>query len=398
MNSRERTARAVSHQEPDRIPFDLGGMAQSGIHADVYAALGKRLGLPQRKTRILNFITQTARLDEDFRQRLAIDTYLVYGQWANPETAVFDKDSRYYLHTDEWAIGRRKPKVGGLYFDIYRHPLSGDHWQKRLESFSWPDPLAPERFEGLRKDAEQARTTGRYVVLMGLCPGVMEVSSWLRGFESFFMDLVAEPKAARMVLERVVELKAAYWERARREVGDCVDAVNEADDLASQSALIFSPQTYRDAIKPLHKELFAAIKRAAPHVKIIFHSCGAVRQLIPDLIDIGVDVLNPVQLGAVGMNPFELKREFGRDICFWGGGVDAQNVLGGGSPAAIAERVRRNIEALAPGGGWVFSPDHIVQADVPPDNLLAMWDALQDLNRYPSCDPRSSSGTNRSFP
>lgn len=214
----------------------------------------------------------------------------------------------------------------------------------------------------------------------------MEMCCWLREFENFLMDLASEPKAARTLLERLVELKAAYWRRALREVGNCVDAVNEADDLASQTSLLLSPRTYRDVLKPLHRELFATIKEVAPSVKIIYHSCGAIRELIPDLIEIGVDVLNPVQLAAVGMDPFELKREFGHDLCFWGGGIDAQKMLGGGNPEAIADHVRRNINALAPGGGWVFSPDHILQANVPAADILLMWETLQASNRYASFD------------
>jgi uroporphyrinogen decarboxylase len=139
---------------------------------------------------------------------------------------------------------------------------------------------------------------------------------------------------------------------------------------------------YRRFIKPRHRELFARMKRAAPHVKIAFHSCGAIRPLIPDLIEIGVDILNPVQISAPGMDPHELKREFGGSVCFWGGGVDTQSVLCRGTPPVVRDHVRRNIETLAPGGGFVFTPVHITQADVPPENFMAMWETLQEYGEY----------------
>jgi len=162
------------------------------------------------------------------------------------------------------------------------------------------------------------------------------------------------------------------------EVGDLVDVVIEADDMAGQGRLLFSPNTYREFVKPRHTRLFSAIKRRAPNVKILFHSCGAVRPLIGDLIEAGVDILNPVQKSAAGMDLLELKREFGNDIVFWGGGVDTQYALPRGTPAEVRADVRRTVEALAPGGGFVFATIHNAQADVPPQNFMAMWEALQE--------------------
>jgi uroporphyrinogen decarboxylase len=160
-----------------------------------------------------------------------------------------------------------------------------------------------------------------------------------------------------------------------------VDLVIEADDLAGQQALLMSPRTYRQVIQPRHKRLFSFIKAQAP-VKVFFHSCGAVRQLIPDLIEIGIDILNPVQISAAGMDLRELKREFGQELVFWGGGVDTQGVLGAASPQEVKEHVRRNIGALAPGGGFVFAAVHDIQADVPPENIMAMWEAWEEYGVY----------------
>ena len=225
------------------------------------------------------------------------------------------------------------------------------------------------------------RQRDKAVVLKGPCAGIAEVYSWLRGYEQYYMDLALNQDWVECMLDRMVEFKSAYWERALREVGDLVDVVVEADDLAGQNALLMSPRTYRTLIKPRHKRLFGFIKAQAP-VKVFYHSCGAVRRLIPDLIDAGIDVLNPVQLSAAGMDPGELKQEFGRDLVFWGGGVDTQGVLGTGTPQEIRTHVKANIEALAPGGGFVFAAVHDIQANVPPENIVAMWAALQEYGLY----------------
>jgi uroporphyrinogen decarboxylase len=223
---------------------------------------------------------------------------------------------------------------------------------------------------------------GKLVVLNGPCAGILEVYSWLRGYLRFYIDLAESPRTVEMFLDKLLEFKSAFWKRALAEFGDSVDVVNEADDMAGQNGLLLSPDTYRRLIKPRHARLFACIKKAAPHVKIFFHSCGAIRPLIPDLIEAGVDILNPVQLSAKGMNPFDLKREFGKDLVFWGGGVDTQGIFTTGSPQKIRDHVKENIEALAPGGGFVFATVHNTQANVPPQNFMAMWETLQEYGIY----------------
>jgi uroporphyrinogen decarboxylase len=357
-------------------------MAQSGIHREVYLQLRKCLGLPEREAQVLNINTQQARLDEDVRERLLIDTYLVYSVWASVESSIVKQEGGYLVYTDEWNVKRRMPKKQGYYFDIASHPLSGDDVIERFKGYAWPDPTEPARFEGLREEAEIAGAAGKFVVLMGLCPGIVEMYSWLRGFNDFYLDLGAEPKIAEMFLDKLACLKIAYWRRALKEFGEFIDAVNEADDIAGQRGLLISPKTYRTVIKPYHRRLFEAIKESAPHVKLIFHSCGAIRTLIPDFIEIGADVLNPVQTSAAGMDPVDLKKTFGKEICFWGGGVDAQNVLSTGSEGDIRDNVRYNIEALAPGGGFVFAPTHIIQPQVPPQNIMVMWETLQRYGDY----------------
>jgi uroporphyrinogen decarboxylase len=384
MNSRERVLMALDHAEPDRVPLDIGGTAVSAIHRVAYAALRRHLDLPEQTIRISNLVGQTAHLDEDFLERLQVDTRFVAPRNPATERITLRDEGAYWTYEDEWGIGRRQPKDGGLYFDIVRHPFDVDDVIQRWQSYAWPDATDPKRFTTLKEQTLAAREKGKLVVLGGLCAGIAEMYSWLRGYTRFYTDLAAEPKTAHMFLEKLVELKVAYWERALALVGPYVDVVTEADDLAGQQGLLISPETYRRVIKPWHRELFQAIKRTAPHVKLFLHSCGAVRPLIPDFIEVGVDILNPVQISARGMDPVELKREFGKELVFWGGGVDTQNVLGNGMPQAVRDHVRRNIEALAPGGGFVFATVHNTQANVPPQNFMAMWETLQEYGIYNS--------------
>jgi len=273
-------------------------------------------------------------------------------------------------------------KSGGYYYDICSHPLGGEDWEKKLDAYRWPDPLRPSRFEGLREEAQRARDSGRLTILMGLCPGIVEMYSWLRGFERFYLDLALEPRVVEFFLHKLFDLKIAYWKHALAMVGPYIDVINEADDMAAQDSMAFSPETYRALIKPHHQRLFSEIKKACPGVKILFHSCGAVRPIIPDLIETGVEILNPIQISARGMEPSGLKRDFGRDLCFWGGGVDTQNVLVNGTEEQIRDHVKRNIDALAPGGGFMFGAVHIMQPHVRPESIMAVWETLEKHGGY----------------
>jgi uroporphyrinogen decarboxylase len=195
------------------------------------------------------------------------------------------------------------------------------------------------------------------------------------------MDMAAEPALARQLMEKITELKLAYWEKVLDEIGDIVDIAAEADDLGAQFAPLFSPRTYREIVKPLHAELISYIKSRS-RARFFLHSCGAIRDLIPDLIEIGVDCLNPVQVSATGMDTADLKAEFGKDITFWGGAVDPQGTLARGTPEEVGAEVRRRIGDLKPGGGFVFASIHNMQAHVPVENILAMWQALDEVGSY----------------
>jgi uroporphyrinogen decarboxylase len=378
MRSRERARLALNFQEPDRVPFDLGGTGLTTMHVDAYCSLRGHLGMSQVGTRVMAMAEQLAVIDEDLAERLQTDFRLVMPGLPAGFQYAFQNEGAYEVYADEWGIGWRKPKDGGFYYDMYRHPLADADSLDAFASYPFPDPVDEQRLAGLREQAEAAVALGKAVVLAGPCPGIVEVYAWLRGYEEFYVDLALNQSWAAYMIDRMVDYKCAYWERALGAIGDLVDVVIEADDLAGQHALLLSPDTYRKLVKPRHRRLFTFIKEQAA-VKIFLHSCGAVRPLIGDFIDAGIDILNPVQLSAAGMDLYELKAEFGRDLVFWGGGVDTQGVLGTGTPEGVREDVRRNIEALAPGGGFVFAAVHDIQANVPPENVMAMWQAWSDF-------------------
>lgn len=381
MHSRDRVSKALSHREPDRIPFDLGGTGLTTIHVTAYQNLRQHLGMPLTKPRIGHVAEQLAVVDEDLAEQLGTDVRPVEPGTSSKFQYTFRDQGAYEAFFDEWGIGWRKPKEGGLYYDMYHHPLAAADSLDEFKAYPFPNPVDEQRFATLRSQAEAAAAKGKAVVLAGPSAGVAEVYSWLRGYEQYYVDLARGDRCVAYMLDRLVDFKCAFWERALQEVGDLVDVVIEADDLAGQHALLMSPDTYRSLIKPRHQRLFSFIKGQAP-VKLFFHSCGAVRPLIPDLIDAGIDILNPVQVSAAGMDLEGLKQEFGQDLVFWGGGVDTQGVFGTGTPEEVKEDVRRNIEALAPGGGFVFAAVHDIQGDVPPQNIMAMWEAWQEYGVY----------------
>jgi len=381
MNSRDRVLRALNHKEPDRVPFDLGGTGLTTIHLTAYKNLRRYLGLPKVEPTVGMMAEQLALVDEDLAERLSADVRLVLPGTASGFEYTLVDDGQYEAYTDEWGIGWRKPNDGGFYYDMYYHPLAGADSLDDLKAHPFPDPVDDERFATLRAQAEAVVAKGKAVVLSGPCAGIAEVYSWMRGYEQYYIDLALNQEWVAYMLDRLVEFKSAFWERALSEIGDLVDVVIEADDLAGQNSLLQSPQTYRELIQPRHRKLFSFIKKQAP-VKVFYHSCGAVRKLIPDLIEAGIDILNPVQISAAGMDLLKLKQDFGKALVFWGGGVDTQQVLGTASPDEIRDHVRKNIDALAPGGGFVFAAVHDIQANVPPENIMAMWEAWQEYGNY----------------
>jgi uroporphyrinogen decarboxylase len=381
MNSAERILTALDHKEADCIPFDLGGTHTTGMNVHTYRALLGYLGI-EDEVKITNLSSQLADIGDQLRDLWKVDTKGVFPRSPSTWKLKIEEDGDYLSYYDEWGIKWMMPKEGGHYYDMREHPLEGCTIED-LDKFPWPNPRDPGRIAGLRDEAIKAKESGRAVLMAGtIGNGFLHTGNWLEGYEDFFSDLAGDPDKACKLMDKVLELKLAYWDMVLEEVGDLVHIVCELDDLGTQGGPLISPAMYRRLIKPRQQELFSFIKKKAPHVKIFYHSCGSVYHFIGDLIEAGVDILNPVQVAAADMDTKRLKKEFGNDVVFWGGGVDTQRVLPYGTPQEVRDEVKRRIDDLAPGGGFVFATVHNIQGDVPPENIVAMWETLQEYGRY----------------
>jgi uroporphyrinogen decarboxylase len=383
MISRERIQTALNHQEPDRVPIDLGGTVVSTIAIPTYAALRRHLGLPEKPIQTLEFVQQVARVDEDAMDRLGVDVIPVFANPPDaPAPALTTAPDGTMSFQDDFGATLKKP-AGCRYFDWQEFPLA-EPTLEALRKMPWPNPADPGRYRGLRKRV-QALRAGTDRALFGMAPCGHDLFNQLfrvRGMENGLMDLVAEPEFAESFFDRLCDTICTAQTLFLKEVGDLIDVHFAADDLAGQSGPLVAPDLWRRLIKPRQARILATIK-AHTQAKILYHSCGAVDAFIPDLIEIGVDILNPVQVSAAGMDTAQLKKRFGKRLSFWGGGCDTQQVLARGTPVDVRKEVQRRIRDLAPGGGFVFNPVHNIQPLVPPENVAVLFKAALEYGRYP---------------
>jgi len=383
MTHRERVLKALRHEEPDRVPYDLSSTQVTGISNTAYTNLRQYLGLPAVEPDTIDIVQQICIPHDDVMERLQIDTRGLYPLISSNWNLDIRDEGDSWAFVDEWQCKHRMPKESSYYYSLCESPLDGTTLTKEaVDSLQWPNPADPRRWAGLREKAVGFREAGYPVVMRGLCAGILEMACRLRPMDKLMMDLAMGDEAAVHLLAKITEIKGRFWEAALDDLGDVVNVVVEADDYGTQDSMLVSPAMYRQLFKPLQAELFEVIRKRLSDGFLFFHSCGNVRNLIPDFIEIGVDILNPVHITATGMEPVALKRDFGKDICFWGGGVDTQGVLPNGTPEQVREDVKRNVEALAPGGGYVFNTVHNIQADVPPENVMAMIETLREVGVY----------------
>jgi len=379
MNPRERVLTALNHKEPDRVPYDLDGANQSGIHHLAYRNLLFYLGIRKDEFATRDVIQQLACVHEDVLEKLKVDTRVIYPR--NPSEWELkiqeDGEGKYFIgqYGIRWTMHK-----GGFYFDPTGHPLI-EGTIEELNNHRFPNPLDPKRVEGLKEIAKNFRARDFFVNMGNISGGFFELPFWLRGFENFFCDLAGNTKYACALMDKLLEIEMAYWNLVLRELGDYIDVALTANDLGEQRGPIISPSMYRKYIKPRQKKLNSFIKKKKPSIFIYLHSCGSIYDLIPDLIETGVDIINPIQVSAAKMDTKRLKKEFGDVLTFWGG-IDTQRVLPHGGPQEVKDEVKRRIDDLASGGGFVFAPVHNIQADVPPENIMAMWETLQEYGKY----------------
>jgi len=362
MTSRQRVLAALNHREPDRVPIDLGGN-QTGIHRLAYQALIDHLGL-QEAIEIMDPVQQLARPSEAVLQRLRVDTRYIHAGAAegfSGEIVTVRRDGKLWHDlTDEFGVRWSMPDDAPLYMDITFHPLAQATLDD-LRDYPFPKGNDPGRFAGLRERALQLRRETPYAVVSGISGVVYEICWYMRGLERWFVDMLEQPEFCAALLDRTLQFWLDWFEAFLDEVGELVDVVMIGDDIAGQRGPLFRPDFYRQVVKPRQKRLVQRIK-SRTSAKIWYHTCGACRSYIPDLLDNGIDALNPVQISAQDMDPAELKAEFGRRLVFWGGGIDTQHVLPHADPDTVREHVQRNIEAFKPGGGYVFNSVQNIQA------------------------------------
>ena len=385
MNSRERILKTLNHEEPDRVPFDLAGTTWTGITKTAFLNLIKYLGFEREEPEWSDVIQQIVIPSEKILSELHADMRGLF-PLTSSNWDVYSKSTdcgNYLEYRDEWDLVHHFPK-NGFWFSLVKSPLDAVDFESNeiFHNYSWPDASNPVRFKGLREKALKFRQNEKVVFLKGLCAGLFEMHQRIRGVENAMTDPFLFPVNSDKLVGKLADLKIEFWDAALNELADVVDIVGEGDDYGTQQSQLIDPDQFREYYKPHFVRVLKFIKEKAPSVKIMFHSCGNVRPIIPDLTEMGVDILNPVHINAAGMEPFQLKKDFGKDIVFWGGGVDTQQVLPSGKIKEVKEHVKRNIDALAPGGGFVFSTVHNIQAEVPPQNIVAMLDTLADSGKY----------------
>lgn len=389
MESFDRLKKALNFQEADRVPLDICGTTVTSFAKLAYERVMQHRQLSaDYDQRLIDPIQQIVTPSEENIKYLGIDTCRVGARRImNFEERLETTDSHYSIVDDYQCLWQMK-REGELYYNQKSYPLyDAETLSEALNDFSIYDMAAFQ--DTLRSDVlGQLQQAGdRGIVLDRNCAGLTEVSLRLRGYDKWFMDTVMDPAGVERLLDMLLEHKKQYWQLLIdiiRQAGfeDRVLAMSEADDLGTQTSLLLDPDTLKSVVIPRLASLFQFLKKQLPDAKVFFHTDGAVRSILPDLIEAGVEILNPVQYSAADMDLKVLKKEWGRDLVFWGGGIDTQEVLNKGNTRQVRDEVKRNIETLAPGGGFVFSTIHNIQADVPPENFWVMWETLMEFGQY----------------
>ena len=363
MTHRERVLAALEHKAPDKVPLDLGSTRNSSIVVEGYERLKSHFGL-QAENVLTSRMMRVVDVDERILQALDIDTRGLFPA-TTPDQILSDERYR-----DEWGVERIRP-AGSLYYDLRTYPLGGEITLSDIARYPWPDPHAPIRRRGLRERVRQIREQTGCAVVLNLPSGFVHTSQYLRGFEDWFLDFARDRRLLGALFDAVLEVSLAICKELLEEVGAEVDIVLASDDLGAQQGLMISPEAYRELIKPRHKKYIQLMHDMSPG-KVLFHTCGSVVDILGDLVEIGVEALNPVQVSARGMNPAELKRAWGDKLAFWGA-VDTHHVLSRGSVAEVRAEVAQRIEELGRDGGYILGAVHNIQPDVPTENVLAMY-------------------------
>ena len=377
MTPRERVQAALRHEEPDRVPLDIGGGNSTTLLVETYEHLKEHLSI-SAPTRIMNKAFRSAELDEEAMVRLGSDVRSVRTKppknWTPPPS-----EPKSFI--DEFGIKWRQTFYpGGYYWEIVEPPLAHATISD-IASCPWPEPDDPGRYEGLAEEVQNLHNNTSYA-LMGdsVIKGFWEPYFMMRGIEQSLVDLLINKEFVHAVMERLFELNTTVAKRFLDITGPYLSVFRTSDYLAAQISLLMSPKTYREMIQPYHRRFNKFVKQYTD-AKIFFHSCGNVVSLLDELIDAGFEVLNPVQVSAFE-DPSGVKVKYGDRLTFWGG-IDTQKVLPKGTPQEVREEVKLRIRQFGAGGGFIAAAVHNMQPDIPPENVLAMSKAVQELGVYP---------------
>ena len=411
MTSRGRVLASISHTQPDKIPVDLGSNPSSGISAIAYDNLKKYLGM-NHPTRVYDVVQQLAQPDQEMIEHFELDIIDIgrefntadsdwynytlanggtaqYPVWYQPQKS----DDGSWFTTDEEGVMLSKMPVGATFFDQTFFPyLDGfpDDYKKLTDAMGkvmwvrdahspWDHASENDFWEQLRAKALYLKQNTDKALFLSAGSNLFEFGTMLRRMDNFFMDLLMNPDEVAKLVEALMKMHLANLEKVCDAVGDVVDIIRFGDDLGMTTGPFMDIETYRLLFKPHHKRLCSYVKEHS-NMKIMLHSCGSIYQYIPDLIECGYDILNPVQTNCLDMEPQKLKDEFGKDITFWGGGVDTAKVLNSFTPAEIRKHVLNRCEIFSKDGGFIFNTVHNIMPDVPPENIIAMFDAVKEFN------------------
>jgi len=371
---RERFAAASGHREPDRVPIDLGSTGGS-MTAEAYFRLKEYLGIEGDEGTAITSLFVLDRFDE--RVLRALDVDFRHLSMRGPRRSRADHPDGSW--TDEWGMLYRK---AGYYMEMVNEPLRNATIAE-IESYDWPDPSDPRRVEGMAKEARHLYEDTDYVVSVQSVGAVFQMCCRLRGMDQYLMDMLTDKPIARALMERVAEVTMGLYDAMLTAVGPYVHMVETQDDLGTQQAPFISPALYREMVQPYHAKLAGLIKKKTDgRAKVFLHSDGSIFDLLPDIIDAGIDVINPTQPQPAKMEPERLKAAFGDRLVFHAG-LDQQHTIPFGSVEEVRAEVRHKITVFAPGGGYIFAPCHNLQPDVPPENIVAMFQAAHEFGQYP---------------
>ena len=408
----QRIRAAIQHQEPDRVPVDIGATPSSGISVIAYNNVKQHLGMRGGHTRVYDVVQQLAQPEDEFLNRFEIDvvdlgrtfntsdsdwyditvsdgSQAQYPSWFHPTKSddgtweVYDKGKDLIAKMPEGATffdGTYFPYIDGYPEDFSKLPqaMSKILWAALVHS-PWDHANDDNFWATLHQNALDLRANSDRAIMVVVGCNLFEWGAFLRRIDNFLMDLVMDQANVERLLDVLLEQHLAFLEKVCEAVGDIADIARLGDDLGMDSGPFMRPAIYRKLFKPRHKVLCDYIHEHS-QMHTFIHSCGSIYKLMPDMIEAGFEIFNPVQTNSKDMDPQRLKDEFGKDIVFWGGGADTRIVLNRAAPQEVRDHVKRRLEIFAPGGGFVFNTVHNILPDVPPENIMAMFEAIEEFH------------------